>query len=344
MALWLVRAGARGEFEKKFLDESRVYLTWGELSRGLRSFNDRHQLIEHMKELWPETGDKKLINHASQIWPFGHEMKVGDWIVLPSKLNATIHIGEITGDYVNVPEGPDPFFHYRPVKWLRQDEPKSSFKQDLLYSMGAFMTICRIARNDAEKRVREVVERGPQSGAVSTPPPEAQVQAEDQPIDLAEFARQEIAQQLIRRYKGHDLAALVGAILRAQGYSVLVTPPGPDRGVDILAAPGPLGFGEPKLCVQVKCSEGQCDSDTLMKLIGSMSHVGASHGLLVSWGGFKSSIRGEMERARFFSVRLWGQDELIEEMLSVYDMLDADIRTELPLKRIWTIARSEEDL
>ena len=28
MSLWLVRAGSHGEFEKKFLEENRVYLTW----------------------------------------------------------------------------------------------------------------------------------------------------------------------------------------------------------------------------------------------------------------------------------------------------------------------------
>lgn len=27
-------------------------------------------------------------------------MKKGDWVVLPSKINRTIHIGEIEGDYV----------------------------------------------------------------------------------------------------------------------------------------------------------------------------------------------------------------------------------------------------
>ena len=29
MALWMVRAGRHGEHEARFLDESRVYLTWG---------------------------------------------------------------------------------------------------------------------------------------------------------------------------------------------------------------------------------------------------------------------------------------------------------------------------
>jgi len=35
MALWLVRAGSNGEYEKKFLDENRIYLTWDGLSRDL---------------------------------------------------------------------------------------------------------------------------------------------------------------------------------------------------------------------------------------------------------------------------------------------------------------------
>ncbi|WP_295885598.1 hypothetical protein [uncultured Thiohalocapsa sp.] len=41
MALWLVRAGRHGEYEKKFLGESRVYLTWNGLSQDLGSLKNR---------------------------------------------------------------------------------------------------------------------------------------------------------------------------------------------------------------------------------------------------------------------------------------------------------------
>ena len=34
------------------------------------------------------------------------------------------------------------------------DIPRSNFDQDLLYSLGAFLTICEVKRNDAEKRIR----------------------------------------------------------------------------------------------------------------------------------------------------------------------------------------------
>ena len=46
--------------------------------------------------------------------------------------------------------------------------------------------------------------------------------------------------------------------------------------------------------------------------------------------------------AQFFRVRLWNQDTLIEELLRHYDDLDEDLRAELPLKRIWTVAEQEE--
>jgi restriction system protein len=42
-------------------------------------------------------------------------------------------------------------------------------------------------------------------------------------------------------------------------------------------------------------------------------------------------------------VRLWNQGDLIEELLEHYDRLDTDIRVDLPLKPIWTVAIPDED-
>jgi restriction system protein len=49
--------------------------------------------------------------------------------------------------------------HIRPVKWLKTI-PRSQFDQDLLYSLGAFTTVCQIKRNDAENRVLKILEKG----------------------------------------------------------------------------------------------------------------------------------------------------------------------------------------
>ena len=72
-----------------------------------------------------------------------------------------------------------------------------------------------------------------------------------------------------------------------------------------------------------------------------MQNVQADQGLLVSWGGFKSSVDREIA-SQFFRVRLWDQDALIKELLDNYSQLDEDLRAEIPLKRIWTVATQEE--
>jgi restriction system protein len=84
------------------------------------------------------------------------------------------------------------------------------------------------------------------------------------------------------------------------------------------------------------------DTPTLHELIGSMQNVAADQGLLVAWGGFKSSVDRETP-AQFFRVRLWDQDDLIDQLLEQYERLPDDLRAELPLKRIWTMAREDED-
>ena len=77
----------------------------------------------------------------------------------------------------------------------------------------------------------------------------------------------------------------------------------------MLAAPGPLGFGNPRLCVQAKSGDTPVDLPTLQQLIGAMENVRAEQGLLVSWGGFKSSVDREAP-SQFFRVRNFQQQDI----------------------------------
>ncbi len=72
------------------------------------------------------------------------------------------------------------------------------------------------------------------------------------------------------------------------------SPKGSDKGVDILAAPALLGFGRPRLCVQAKTGDTPVDRPTLDQLIGVIQNFNAEQGLLVSWGGLKSSVDKEI--------------------------------------------------
>lgn len=85
-------------------------------------------------------------------------MQKGNWVVLPSKINRMIYIGEIKGDYVYDESLGSSYYHYRKVKWFAQDIPRGRFDQDILYSFGAFMTVCAIHRNNAEERIKEMAQ------------------------------------------------------------------------------------------------------------------------------------------------------------------------------------------
>lgn len=344
MGLWLFRAGGSGEYENKFLTDNRIYLTWDELDVDLRSFQDRLGLVDYLVDKYDIEKIGRARNWAGQIWPIAHDMKKGDWIILPSKVKSAIHIGEIVGEYKFDKKLGSPYYHFREVKWFATDIPRTNFDQDLLYSFGAFMTVCRIQRNDAEDRIK-AMSRNNWLPLKSIPTPKNMTSSDpdddDSMIDLELIASDAIAKYIIRKFKGHGMAKIVGAILKAKGFTTYISPEGPDKGVDILAAQGNLGFESPKICVQVKTSDTPVDRPTLDQLIGTMHNFKATHGLLVSWSGFKSTVDREIA-AQFFNVRLWDQKAIIQELLENYDKLEGDIKAEIPLKQMWILAGTEE--
>lgn len=94
--------------------------------------------------------------------------------------------------------------------------------------------------------------------------------------------------------------------------------------------------------MEVKSETGPIDRPTVDKLLGAVSKFGADEGLFVSWSGFKSNVQKELA-ASFFRVRLWTQKELLEQLFAHYDQLDEDLKAELRLKRIWTVAAQEDE-
>jgi restriction system protein len=230
--------------------------------------------------------------------------------------------------------------HTRPVEFLATDIPRSRFSQDLLYTFGAFMTFCRATRNDAERRVRAVL--AGHSDRTSLPPlaPDEALDDVAEIRDIERDSRDQILKFVERSFKGHRLATLVAAVLRAQGLVTRESDPGADGGVDILAASGPMGFDSPRLCVQVKSQSTPIDVTVFRGLLGTMDSFDAEQGLLVAWGGFKDTVVREA-RAAFFRVRLWNADDLLDAIFWNYDKLSEDIKAELPLKRIWALATAE---
>ena len=163
---------------------------------------------------------------------------------------------------------------------------------------------------------------------------------DDGSIDLEQFAADQIVNHIGRKFVGHELARLVAAILNVEGYQTQTSKPGADGGVDIIAGSGPIGFGQPRIAVQVKSGDAPADVSVLRELQGVMPRFGAEHGLIVSWSGFKDSVIKEA-RQLFFEVRLWDSGDLVAALLKNYEKLPEDIQADLPLKRIWLLVEPD---
>ena len=345
MTLWMVRGGKWGEHERIALDNGLACIGFEDVP-DLSQAPNRELMVELVRKANPEASEMAANNFAGQLFAFAHRMKPGDIVAMPLKNHSQIALGRVTGPYKYRTDLGE-IHHTRSMDWIRADIPRTAFGQDLLYSLGAAMTVCQIQRNNAEERFNGMLVGKPD--ACIAQPSEGGKQSGEgngssEPLtDIERFSMDQILGHLEKHFKGHDLARLVDAVLKAEGYVTLFSEPGPDGGVDILAGQGMLGFDGPKLCVQVKSNQSPADVRILRELQGSMATFKADQGLLMSWGGFNSPVIKEA-RQSFFSVRLWDADDLVEALLKNYDRLPEDLKSELPLKRIWALVPEESDM
>ena len=205
-------------------------------------------------------------------------------------------------------------------------------RQEILYQLGGFKDVFNV------DGVEKVFHTMADNDWAPTKDDEAGYEQMNELVALLqEISRDQIAQLIRTKFKGHRLAKLVKAIMEAKGYTThMGSSDESGSDLDILAAKGGMGFdNDSRICIQVRADD--VPVATLDKFLGTMNDVGANYGLLVAWGGFKSNV--EQERSNeFFKVRLWNQNDLIDQVLSHYEELDNYIIGEIPLKSFWTIA------
>jgi restriction system protein len=122
---------------------------------------------------------------------------------LSSKFNRTINIGEVIDDYLYDKLLGIPYYHYRYINWIAKDIPRDRFDQDILLSLGAFMTVCEIQRKYAEERIREIRNNDwhvPKNKNVKELVGESEEMIS---IDLEAYIYDQISERIIQRFKGH---------------------------------------------------------------------------------------------------------------------------------------------
>lgn len=344
---WVIRSGRHGERDAWALQSGCSGGGWGEIP-DLTSYSTPDAIAQLVAEIYPGKPDGYLKTQARQLWALRGRIKVGSLIAMPMKTTKQIALGRVIGPYEYRAHEDDPAKrHVVPVAWQRIDLPRSAVKQDLLFTLGSALTIFSPSKNKAVVRLEHLLEHGIDPGqianAASSKQPKSGASVDiaddvDEPElspDIEEVAKDQITSRIAEDFAGHELATLVTALLSAEGLHCTQSPPGPDGGIDIIAGRGLLGLDEPIL-VQVK-SGAQVGSPVVSQLHGVMSTYGAKQGLLVAWGGLSKQAQDALKTSQL-RVRVWQAADVVDAVLANYDRLDDEIRSQLPLKRVWMLA------
>jgi len=309
----------------------------------LTACNSKEDIGKLVRATWPAAPEGRIGNYTGQLWALRGRVRPGDLMVMPLHTTKKVALGRVSGAYHYRAAEPEPGKrHVVDVEWIRTDLPRTAIKQDLLFTLGSAMTIFAPSKNNAVTRLEHLLVDGIDPGALG-PSPSPGLNASEQDVDepelsanIEEVAFDQITVKVSEEFTGHGLADLVAAILEAEGYRCMVSPPGPDGGVDISAGRGPLGLDSPRLLVQVK-SGGQIGAPVVSQLQGVMSTHGADQGLLVAWSGLSKQARDALKNQQLH-VRVWEAAEVIDALLRTYDRLPSEIQAAVPLRRVWMLS------
>ena len=143
-------------------------------------------------------------------------MLPNDIVALPLKTRpGRVALGRVKGSY-KYQDVNDFKRHTRPVDWIRKEVPRSDFGQDLLYSLGSLLTICRIQRNDADRRISAMLDgnRDPGIGKSEGIPKsyvahEGDAVDDSEPPSINDVAHQQVLDHIRLNFSAHELARLV---------------------------------------------------------------------------------------------------------------------------------------
>lgn len=324
--MWMVR-GEGGSLYDAFRERGVAALGWNQLAPHAKPGVDRQQLIALYQEEEPEARQGTVVSGASQVWRFVNEIQDGDWIVTYTPANRLYSIGKVTGPAEHHPEWSEQGMPLaRKVQWQAQELPRDSLGASTKNSLGSTLTLFEVPSNAATD-VLDALKGKP----VPAMEDEASEVIADPLAHIESQAVERIKDQ-VNKLEWDDMQELVAGILRAMGYKTQVSPPGSDRGKDIVASPDGFGFEHPRIVVEVKHRKGQMGSQEIRSFLGGRHKD--DRGLYVSTGGFTKDAQYEADRASI-PLAMWTLDHVVRALIEHYDATDAETKRIVPLKRLY---------
>ncbi len=132
----------------------------------------------------------------------------------------------------------------------------------------------------------------------------------------------------------YEFQNLVADLLTAMDYHVAwVSPPGRDKGIDIIAYNDPLGTKEPRIKVQVKHRDNTIAVDGLRAFLATLGTDDV--GIFVSSGGFTSDAKDEARTQERRKITLLDLEQFYDLWIQFYNNLSQDAKQRFPLKPIY---------
>jgi restriction system protein len=212
--------------------------------------------------------------------------------------------------------------------WVVTDEGRTAY---LTHSDPAEFMRAAVALYQEWKKARPEPADDGEAGV--SPEAEEDIAATGALEEAEEAAWADISAHL-RAMSPYEFQDLVAALLEAMGYHVAwVAPPGPDRGIDIMAGLDPLGIKDPRIKVQVKHRpDARTASDQLRSFIAVLSEKDV--GIFVASGGFTRDAQIEARTQETRRITLIDLERLVELWIEHYRELSDTQRRLLPLRPV----------
>lgn len=159
-------------------------------------------------------------------------------------------------------------------------------------------------------------------------------------LEEAEEAAWTEIEEHLEQMNPYDFQELVAGLLRAMGYHVAwVSPPGPDKGIDVIAHTDPLGIQGPRIKVQVKRRSDKTTIDGVRSLLALLGE--GDVGLFISTGGFTREAEDETRRQEKRRIMLVDLKRLFDLWVEHYDRIPEVQRRLLPIRPVYFLIPQE---
>lgn len=306
---------------KIMLHGNVMALGWEELGNLSPIPATREAFKERYSQAYPSASKGNVATSAGELYRFVHEVKVGDYVIFPSKEDRMINIGTVEGDYEYAGDGAT-YPQRHKVKWLKH-VPRTSFSQGALYEVGSALSFF-LVKNYADEFLSALEKGFSAKNSASEDDDSIGATAED----IVESTRDFILKELSKNLKGYELENFIANLLDAMGYRTTVSPHGGDSGIDITAYKDEL---PPRILVQVKSGDGDIRETTIQSLKGAMRE--GDYGLFVTLANYTKNARKYLDSTPI--IRGINGDELVDLILKYYELLDEKYRRMIPLKKVY---------